>query len=160
MTYSQVKAPVARVTQKCSRLPSRLKVPPTRKSRKTLRQIFQKFRLRCLAACPTTCTQLNSVANIACFAHIGQFLKRLGFPSNFLWLFIVFPFEPLSNPPCYSQKSPLLLIISTSIFKKNVWVFLFCFLIFPKYFIFFALDFLICELLLRFEIYWWLNMGI
>ena len=127
---------------------------------KTLRQIFQKFRFRCLAACPATCTRLNSVVNIACFAQIGQFLKRLGFPSNFCDCSLSSPIEPLSNPPCYSQKSPLLLIISTSIFKKNVWVFLFCFLIFPKYFIFFALDFLICELLLRFEIYWWLNMVI
>ena len=120
-----MKAPVTRVTQKCSWLPSRLPRRWNFQSWKTLRQTFQKFHFKCLAACLVTCTRLNSVVNIAFFAQIGQFLKRLGFPSNFLCLFIVFPFEPLSNPPCYSQKSPLLLIISTSIFKNNVWVFLF-----------------------------------
>ena len=54
------------------------------------------------------------------------------------------PFIPLLNPPCFSHKPPLLFIISTSIVKKKVWVFLFsldisCFL--PWFLWFFELMF-------------------
>ena len=52
VTCSQVKAPIARVTPKFLRLPSRLPLRWNFQSQKTLRKIFQKFHLRCLAACP------------------------------------------------------------------------------------------------------------
>ena len=48
-----------------------------------------------------------------------SFLKRLGLPLNFCDYSLFSTIEPLSNPPCSSQKSPLLLIISISIFKKS-----------------------------------------
>ena len=52
VTCSQVKAPIARVTPKFLRLLSRLPLRWNFQSQKTLRKIFQKFHLRCLAACP------------------------------------------------------------------------------------------------------------
>ena len=50
-TCSRMEAPVASVTQKFSRLPSRLPRGWNIQLRKTLGKIFQKFHLRCLAAC-------------------------------------------------------------------------------------------------------------
>ena len=52
-TCSRVKALIARVTQKFSWLLSRLPREWNFQSRKTLRQIFQKFHFKCLAACPS-----------------------------------------------------------------------------------------------------------
>ena len=49
----------------------------------------------------------------------------MSFPLKFFDCSLYFSVIPFSNPPCSSLKSPLLLIISTSIFKKKVWVFLY-----------------------------------
>ena len=51
-TYQWGEAPVTRVTQKFLWLPSQLPRRWNFQSRKTLRQIFQKFHLMFLAACP------------------------------------------------------------------------------------------------------------
>ena len=63
VTYSWVEAPVARVTQKVSWLPTRLTREWNFQSRKTLRQIFQILSQGFLA----TCLQLISVVKIVCF---------------------------------------------------------------------------------------------
>ena len=54
-TCSRVKSLIARVTQKFSRLPSRLPHGWNFQLQKTLRQIFQKFRLKCLRLVLATC---------------------------------------------------------------------------------------------------------
>ena len=71
-----------------------------------------------------TCSQLNPVAKIACFAQIGQFLKPFEFPLNFCDYSLSSLFEPLSNSPCLSRKTSIFFNISTSISKKKVWIFL------------------------------------
>ena len=61
----------------------------------------------------------------ACFVFQGQFLILFSFPSNILWLFIIFLTWTSQTHHVTLEKSPLLPIISTSIFKKKVWIFLF-----------------------------------
>ena len=62
-------------TQRFSQLTLRLSRKQNFQSRKTLRKFFKIFVLSVLA----TCSRLNSVAKIACFAQIGQFLKPFSF---------------------------------------------------------------------------------
>ena len=80
VTCSQVEVPVTRGTQRFLRLISRLPHGQNFQSRKTLRKFFKIFVLSVLA----TCSRLNPIAKLACFAQIGQFLKPFEFPSNIL----------------------------------------------------------------------------
>ena len=108
-------------TQKFSRLTSRLPHGQNFQSRKTLRKFFKIFVLSVLI----TCSRLNPVAKIVCFALFDQFLKHLVFPSIIFNCSLSCLFNSLSNSPCHSKKHSFFFIISTSISKKKVRVFLF-----------------------------------
>ena len=70
--------------------------------KKSTQKIFQKFWFQRVSRLTlATCTQLNSVAEIVCFAQFGHFFKHLGFPSNILCLFIVFPDRTSLKPTVF-----------------------------------------------------------
>ena len=98
-TCSQVKAPIARVTQKFSRLPSRLPHGWNFQLRKTLRQIFQKFCLRCLATCPRDLFQLRKSRVFHFEGYFqGSFQKLFIDPSCIIIIDHTFIFCPLFSP--------------------------------------------------------------
>ena len=85
VTCSWVKGPVARGTQRFSRLSSRLPREWDVQSWKTLSKFFQNFWLEVFWRLDlATCWRLNSVAKNACFAFLRTvFQKFLVFSSSF-----------------------------------------------------------------------------
>ena len=102
-------------------LPRNLIASKTSSRNKNLENFFKIFVLSVLI----TCSRLNPVAKIVCFALFDQFLKHLVFPSNIFNYSLSCLFNSLSNSPCHSQKHSFFFIISTSISKEKVRVFLF-----------------------------------
>ena len=95
-----------------------------------------------------TCSQLNSVAKIACFAQIGQFLKPFSFSLEHFWLFIVF-FVCLSHTHRVSLTNPPFSSSFLLQSSRKRYGFSYSHLTFHDY----SFVFLICELLLSFEKY-------
>ena len=71
-----------------------------------------------------TCSRLDLIAKIACFAHIGQFLNVFSFPLNISDCLLSSSFQTSLKLTVSLSKNLHFCIISTSIFKKKVWVFL------------------------------------
>ena len=92
---------------------------------KTLRQNFQIFVTRCLVVCRGNLVQSRKTRVLCILDSFFFFFLNFSFPSNIFYCSLSCPFIPLSNPSCFSHKLPLLFIVSTSIFKKKVWVFFF-----------------------------------
>ena len=129
-------------TQKFSRLTSRLTRGQNFQPRKTLRKFFKIFVLSVLA----TCSRLNPVMKITCFAQIWSVFKTFGFSLEHFQLFIVLSFQlSLKLTMSLSKTFIFLHHFNFNLQEKGKG-----FLIFAKYFMFFALDFLICKLLLKF----------
>ena len=99
VTCSRVKSPIARVTQKFSRLPSRLPYGWNFQSRKTLRQIFQKFCLKYLAAYPSNLfrSQKSRVLHFEGYFQ-GSFQKPFIVPSCIIIIDHTFISRPLFSP--------------------------------------------------------------
>ena len=119
-TYSLVKGPVARGTQRFSQLKSRLPREWDFQSRKTLSKFFQISRLQVFWRV-TLATCVSREKRVFCISKT-VFKKFSIFPSNFC--------DYLLSSPFLSQLklTPTLLklhfcIISSLIFKKKVWVF-------------------------------------
>ena len=75
---------------------------------KNIQKNFQKFWFQRVSQLTlATCSRLKSVVKIACFAQFGQFLKCLGFPSNILCLFIVFPDRTSLKPTVFLTKTSI-----------------------------------------------------
>ena len=75
MTCSRVEGPVARGLRDFCGLPRNSLASRTSSREKHLDKFFKIFVLSVLA----TCLRLDSVAKIACFAHISQFLNVFSF---------------------------------------------------------------------------------
>ena len=92
-----------------------------------------------------TCSRLDLVAKITCFAQIGQFLNVFSFSLELLWLFIVFlTWNILKLTVLLSNKFPFLLHFNL-VLQEKIWVFLLSYSI--------SCVFLISMLLLSFVIY-------
>ena len=72
-----------------------------------------------------TCSRLDSIAKITCFAQIGQFLNFFSFSVKLLCLFIVFPLSTLSQTLRVTLISLHFCFISTSNLQEKGMVFLF-----------------------------------
>ena len=102
-----------------------------------------------------TWTRLDSVMKNACFAQIGQFLKPFWvFPRIFVTVHCLPRFYPSQTHWVILEKPPFVHHSNLNLQEKGMG-----FLILTIYFMFFALDFLICELLLSIVIYGVFAMG-
>ena len=66
-----------------------------------------------------TCSRLDSVVKITCFAQIGQFLNVFSFPSNISNCSLSSPFQTSLKLTVSLSKNLHFYIISTSFFKKR-----------------------------------------
>ena len=127
-TCSRVKGPVAKGTQRFSQLRSRLPREWDFQSRKTLSKFFQIFRLEVFwRVTLATYWRFVSIAKNACFCVSKTFFKTFSvFPLNFCDCSLSSPFLSQLNLTQTLRVTLLKLhfgIISSPIFKKNVWVF-------------------------------------
>ena len=105
-----MKGPVARGTQRFSRLSSQLPREWDFQLRKTLSKFFQIFWLEVFWR---VSWWLVSITKNACFVFRRQFFKNFfNFSLKFLWLFTVFPTslstETDLNNPCHPPQTPFL----------------------------------------------------
>ena len=66
-----------------------------------------------------TCSRLDSVAKIACFAQIGQFLNVFSFPSNFCDYSLSSLFHPFPKHTVHSTQTSIVDHLSNLILQEN-----------------------------------------
>ena len=104
-----------------------------------------------------TCSWLDSVVKITCFAHISQFLNVFSFSLEHFWLFLVFPISNLSKTHHVTLKEPPFLHLLIFKFRRKRYGFFYPQSIFHV----FSLVFLILwDVVGVFEFLWVSNMGL
>ena len=145
-TCSWVEGPIVRGTQRFLRLSSQLPREWDFQSRKTLRNFFKTFGLKCFGGC---IWRLTSAAKNACFAQWGLFLKSF---SVFLRTFCDCSFSLLSETSQTLRVTHFKLhcyFISSQNHQEKVWVFssslhILCF---EYYFLAFCVETVFCNIL-------------
>ena len=115
VTCSRVEGPVASGLRDFCGLPRDSFTGKTFSRKKHLDKVFKIFVLSVLV----TCLQLDSVAKIACFAQIGQFLNFFSFPSNYCDYSLSSSFHPSPKHTVHSTQTSIVDHLSNLILQEK-----------------------------------------